>query len=54
LPVTEAYAASTLTLPLFAGMTEAQQDLVLDALAAQPRGRLGDPLVHADPGAPAQ
>jgi dTDP-4-amino-4,6-dideoxygalactose transaminase len=54
LPVTEAYAERTLTLPLFADMTEAQQDLVLDALAAQPRGRLGDPVVHADPGAPAE
>jgi dTDP-4-amino-4,6-dideoxygalactose transaminase len=55
LPVTEAYAARTLTLPLFAGMTEAQQDLVLDALGvAQPGGRLGDSLVHADPGAPAE
>ncbi|HET8755750.1 MAG TPA: DegT/DnrJ/EryC1/StrS family aminotransferase [Solirubrobacteraceae bacterium] len=55
LPVTEAYAARTLTLPLFAGMTEAQQDLVLDALGvAQPAGRLGDSLVHADPGAPAE
>jgi dTDP-4-amino-4,6-dideoxygalactose transaminase len=54
LPVTEAYAARTLTLPLFADMTEAQQDLVLDALGAQPVGRLADPLVHADPGAPAE
>jgi dTDP-4-amino-4,6-dideoxygalactose transaminase len=54
LPVTEAYAERTLTLPLFADMTEAQQDLVLDALAAQPIGRLGNPLVHADPGAPAE
>ncbi|HEX5619858.1 MAG TPA: DegT/DnrJ/EryC1/StrS family aminotransferase [Solirubrobacteraceae bacterium] len=54
LPVTEAYANSTLTLPLFADMTEAQQDLVIDALGAQPAGRLGDPLVHADPRAPAE
>jgi dTDP-4-amino-4,6-dideoxygalactose transaminase len=52
LPVTEAYAKSTLTLPLFADMTKAQQDLVIDAL--QPVGGLGDPLVHADPGAPAE
>lgn len=34
LPVTEAYAARALTLPLFAHMTEAQQDLVVEALAA--------------------
>jgi dTDP-4-amino-4,6-dideoxygalactose transaminase len=54
LAVTEEYAERTLTLPLFADMTEAQQDLVLDALAAQPLGRLGDALVHADPGAPAE
>jgi dTDP-4-amino-4,6-dideoxygalactose transaminase len=54
LPVTEAYAARTLTLPLFADMTAAQQDLVIDALAAQPLGRLGDSLVHADPGTPAE
>jgi dTDP-4-amino-4,6-dideoxygalactose transaminase len=54
LPLTDAYSARAITLPLFAGMTEAQQDLVLDALAAQPAGRLGDPLVHADPGAPAE
>jgi dTDP-4-amino-4,6-dideoxygalactose transaminase len=31
LPVTDAYAARTVTLPLFAGMTDEQQDLVLDA-----------------------
>jgi dTDP-4-amino-4,6-dideoxygalactose transaminase len=54
LPLTDAYGERAITLPLFAGMTEAQQDLVLDALGAQPRGGLGDPLVHADPGAPAQ
>jgi dTDP-4-amino-4,6-dideoxygalactose transaminase len=40
LPVTDAYAASAITLPLFADMTAAQQDLVLetldDALRAQP------------------
>ena len=53
LPVTEAYAGSTITLPLFADMTEAQQDLVVDALGAQPLGGLGDPVVHADPRAPA-
>ena len=34
LPLTEAYAAHAVTLPLFATMTEAQQDLVVDALAA--------------------
>jgi dTDP-4-amino-4,6-dideoxygalactose transaminase len=33
LPLTEAYAARALTLPLFATMTDAQQDLVLEALA---------------------
>ena len=53
LPVTEAYAGSTITLPLFADMTEAQQDLVVDALGAQPLGGLGDPVVRADPRAPA-
>jgi dTDP-4-amino-4,6-dideoxygalactose transaminase len=34
LPLTDAYAAQAVTLPLFAGMTEAQQDLVVDALRA--------------------
>jgi dTDP-4-amino-4,6-dideoxygalactose transaminase len=34
LPLTEAYAAHAITLPLFATMTDGQQDLVLDALAA--------------------
>jgi dTDP-4-amino-4,6-dideoxygalactose transaminase len=34
LPLTDAYAARALTLPLFAGMTDAQQDAVIDALAA--------------------
>jgi dTDP-4-amino-4,6-dideoxygalactose transaminase len=34
LPVTEAYAARAVTLPLFASMTDAQQDLVVDALSA--------------------
>jgi dTDP-4-amino-4,6-dideoxygalactose transaminase len=34
LPLTDAYAARAVTLPLFAGMTDAQQDLVIDALAA--------------------
>ena len=34
LPLTDAYAARAVTLPLFAGMTDAQQDLVVDALAA--------------------
>ena len=32
LPLTDAYAARALTLPLFAGMTDEQQDLVVDAL----------------------
>jgi dTDP-4-amino-4,6-dideoxygalactose transaminase len=43
LPLTDAYSARAVTLPLFADMTEAQQDLVLDALAGaldtQPDGR---------------
>ena len=34
LPVTDAYAARTVTMPLFAGMTDEQQDLVLDATVA--------------------
>ena len=34
LPVTEAYAARTVTLPLFAHMTAAQQDQVIQAVAA--------------------
>jgi dTDP-4-amino-4,6-dideoxygalactose transaminase len=34
LPLTDAYAARAVTLPLFATMTDAQQDLVVDALAA--------------------
>jgi dTDP-4-amino-4,6-dideoxygalactose transaminase len=33
LPLTEAYARRTLTLPMFADMTDAQQDLVVSALA---------------------
>jgi dTDP-4-amino-4,6-dideoxygalactose transaminase len=33
LPLTEAYAAHALTLPLFATMTETQQDLVVSVLA---------------------
>jgi dTDP-4-amino-4,6-dideoxygalactose transaminase len=33
LPLTEAYAAQAITLPLFATMTDDQQDLVVDALA---------------------
>ena len=32
LPLTEAYAAQAITLPLFATMTDAQQDLVVEAL----------------------
>jgi dTDP-4-amino-4,6-dideoxygalactose transaminase len=34
LPLTDAYGARAVTLPMFAHMTEEQQDLVLDALAA--------------------
>jgi dTDP-4-amino-4,6-dideoxygalactose transaminase len=34
LPLTEAYAAQAVTLPLFATMTEPQQDVVVDAVAA--------------------
>jgi dTDP-4-amino-4,6-dideoxygalactose transaminase len=33
LPLTDAYAARAITLPLFATMTEAQQDLVVEALS---------------------
>ena len=32
LPLTDAYSTRAVTLPLFAGMTDAQQDLVVDAL----------------------
>jgi dTDP-4-amino-4,6-dideoxygalactose transaminase len=34
LPLTDAYSNRALTLPLFAGMTDGQQDLVVEALAA--------------------
>jgi dTDP-4-amino-4,6-dideoxygalactose transaminase len=34
LPLTDAYAAHSVTLPLFAGMSDTQQDAVIDALAA--------------------
>ncbi len=34
LPLTDAYSTRALTLPLFAGMTDEQQDLVVEALAA--------------------
>jgi dTDP-4-amino-4,6-dideoxygalactose transaminase len=34
LPLTDAYAARAVTLPFFAGMTDTQQDLVVEALAA--------------------
>jgi dTDP-4-amino-4,6-dideoxygalactose transaminase len=34
LPVTDAYGDATLTLPMFAHMTEEQQDLVVESLAA--------------------
>lgn len=41
LPLTDAYGAHAMTLPMFAGMTDAQQDLVVgalrDALVAVPR-----------------
>jgi len=33
LPVTESYAARTLTLPMFSGLTHAQSDLVIECLA---------------------
>jgi len=40
LPVTDAYAARAVTLPLFAHMTDAQQDLVIESVAAAlPAGR---------------
>jgi dTDP-4-amino-4,6-dideoxygalactose transaminase len=38
LPVTDAYAARAVTLPLFAHMTREQQDRVIEAVAAQSRG----------------
>jgi len=34
LPLTDAYSSRAVTLPLFAGMTDEQQDLVVEALAA--------------------
>ena len=40
LPVTDEYAARTVTLPLFAHMTEEQQDLVVAAVA----GAVGAPV----------
>lgn len=36
LPVTEAYASRALTLPMFASMTHAQQDVVVEALSSGP------------------
>ena len=58
LPLTDAYGARAVTLPMFAGLTDAQQDLVVealgDALAAQPVGGLRDAVAHADPGLPAE
>jgi len=58
LPLTDAYSARAVTLPLFAGMSDAQQDLVVSALQeavrAQPAGRLGNAFAHADPGAPVE
>ena len=43
LPLTDAYSTRAITLPLFAGMTEEQLDLVVDALrdglSAEPAGR---------------
>jgi dTDP-4-amino-4,6-dideoxygalactose transaminase len=38
LPSTEEYAARTVTLPLFAHMTEQQQDLVVDGVTDHARG----------------
>ena len=52
LPLTDANAPRAVTLPLFATMTDAQQDLVVDALAAQPLGGPGDAVAHTDPRAP--
>jgi dTDP-4-amino-4,6-dideoxygalactose transaminase len=40
LPVTDEYAARTITLPLFAHMTEEQQDLVVDAVAGAVAARV--------------
>jgi dTDP-4-amino-4,6-dideoxygalactose transaminase len=56
--LTDAYSARAVTLPLFADMTDGQQDLVLDGLAeamsAEPVGRPSDAFAHADPGAPGE
>jgi dTDP-4-amino-4,6-dideoxygalactose transaminase len=41
LPVTDAYSARTVTLPLFAHMTDAQQDLVVDGVEAAIAQALG-------------
>src|SRR3954447_10180919 len=44
LPLTDAYAARAVTLPLYAHMTHDQQDLVIEAVAAQAsRGAARDP-----------
>ena len=43
LPVTEAYAERTVTLPMFAHMTAAQQDLVVEAVTAA----VAEPRAHA-------
>jgi dTDP-4-amino-4,6-dideoxygalactose transaminase len=42
LPVTETYADRTVTLPLFAHMTDRQQDLVIEAVVSAVRGAGGD------------
>ena len=39
LPLTDAYGSRAVTLPMFAHMTESQQDLVLESLADAVRGR---------------
>ena len=58
LPLTEAYSDRAITLPLFADMTEAQQDLVIDALrdelTALRVGRGGDALADLRASPPAR
>jgi dTDP-4-amino-4,6-dideoxygalactose transaminase len=41
LPITDAAAAQTLALPMFPGLTDAEQELVIDAVAAAVERHLG-------------
>jgi dTDP-4-amino-4,6-dideoxygalactose transaminase len=56
LPLTDTYSRRAVTLPLFAGMTDAQQDLVIetlrDGLGTQPIGGARDPVGDLHAGAP--